>query len=81
MSRLSQELQNPSLIFQICMESTLKEIRGNVSLRDYFLVFGTTQDQFDKRMLAVKSRLREKNFTINDKKSNLKPIVSASFLR
>ena len=31
-------------------------------------------------MLAVKSRLREKNFTINEKKSNSKPVSSVSFL-
>ena len=31
-------------------------------------------------MLAVKSRLREKNFTINEKKSNSKPVDSVSFL-
>ena len=31
-------------------------------------------------MLAVKSRLREKNFTINEKKSNSKAVDSVSFL-
>ena len=31
-------------------------------------------------MLAVISRLREKNFTINEKKSNSKPVNSVSFL-
>ena len=31
-------------------------------------------------MLAVKSRLREKNFTINEKKSNSKRVSSVSFL-
>ena len=31
-------------------------------------------------MLAVKSRLREKKFTINEKKSNSKPVSSLSFL-
>ena len=31
-------------------------------------------------MLAVKSRLRVKNFTINEKKSNSKPVDSVSFL-
>ena len=34
----------------------------------------------EKRMLAVKSRLREKNFTINQKKSNSEPVDSVSFL-
>ena len=31
-------------------------------------------------MLAVRSRLREKHFTINEKKSNSKPVDSVSFL-
>ena len=43
-------------------------------------MYGTTKEQFDKRTLAVKSRLREKNFTINEKKSNSKPVDSISFL-
>ena len=44
------------------------------------LVYGTTKEQFEKRVLAVKSRLREKSFTINEKKSNSKPVDSVSFL-
>ena len=47
---------------------------------DDVLVYETTKEQFDKRMLAVISRLREKNFTINEKKSNSKPVTSVSFL-
>ena len=31
------------------------------------LVYGITKEQFDKKMLAVKSRQREKNFTIREK--------------
>ena len=48
--------------------------------QDDVLVYGTTKEQFDKRMLAVKSQLREKNFTINEKKSNSEPDDSVSFL-
>ena len=48
--------------------------------QDDVLVYGDTKEQFDKRMLAVKSRLREKNFNINEKKSNSKPVDSVSFL-
>ena len=48
--------------------------------QDDVLVYGTTKEQFDKRMLAVKSRLHEKNFTINEKQSNSKPVDSVSFL-
>ena len=44
------------------------------------MVYGTTKEQFDKRLLAVKCRLREKNFTNNEKKSNSKPVDTVSFL-
>ena len=58
----------------------LKGIKGVVIFQDDVLVYGTTKDQYNKRMLAVKSRLREKNFTINEKKSNSKPVSSVNFL-
>ena len=66
--------------FQNCIESTLKGIKGVVIFHDVLLVYGTTKEQFDKRMLEVKSPLREKNFTFNEKKSNSKPVDSVSFL-
>ena len=75
--RLPQGLKNSSSIFHYCIESTLKGIKGVVSFQDHVLVYGTTKEQFDKRMLAVK---REKNYTINEKKSNSKPVDSVSFL-
>ena len=80
MCRLPQGLKNSSSIFQNCIESTLKGIKGVVIFQDDLLVYGTTKDQYEKRMLAVKSRLHEKNFTINEKKSNSKPVSSVSFL-
>ena len=80
MCRLHQGLKNSSSTFQKCIESTLKGIKGVVIFQDDVLVYGTTKEQFDKRMLAVKSRLREKNFTIDEKKSNSKPVDSVSFL-
>ena len=80
MCRLPQGLKNSSSIFQNCIESTLKGIKGVVIFQDDVFVYGTTKEQFDKRMLAVKSRLREKHFTINEKKSNSKPVDSVSFL-
>ena len=80
MCRLPQGLKNSSSIFQNCIKSTLKGIKGVVIFQDDVLVYGTTEEQFDKRMLAVKSRLREKNFTINKKKSNSNPVDSVSFL-
>ena len=80
MCQLPQGLKNSSSIFQNCIESTLKGIKGVVIFQDDVLVYGTNKEQFDKRMLAVKSRLREKNFTTNEKKSNSKPVNSVSFL-
>ena len=32
--------------------------------QDDVLVYGTTKEQFDRGMLAVKSQLREKNFLL-----------------
>ena len=80
MCRLPEGLKNSSSIFQNCIESTLKGIKGVVIFQDGVLVYGTTKDQYAKRILAVKSRLREKNFTIHEKKSNSKPVSSVSFL-
>ena len=80
MCRLPQGLKNSSSIFRNCIESTLKGIKGVVIFQDDVLVYGTTKNQYEKQMVAVKSRLREKNFTINEKKSNSKPLSSVSFL-
>ena len=80
MCRLSQGLKNSSLIFQKCTESILKGIKDLVIFQDDVLVYGATKDQYEKRMRAVKIRLNEKNFTINEKKSNSKPVSSVSFL-
>ena len=43
---------------------------------DDVLFYGATKEQCVKIMLAVKSRLREKNFTNNEKKINSKPVDS-----
>ena len=80
MCRIPQGLKNSSSIFQNCIQSTLKGIKGVVIFQDDVLVYETTKEQFDRRMLAVKSRQREKNFTINEKKFNSKPVNSVSFL-
>ena len=80
MCRPPQGLKNSSSVFQNCIESTLKGIKGVLIFQDDVLVYGTIKEQFDKRMLAVRSRLREKNFTTNEKKSISKPVDSVSFL-
>ena len=48
--------------FQKCIESTIKGITEVLIFQDDVLVYGTTKEHFDKRMLAVKSRLPEKIF-------------------
>ena len=80
MCRLPQGLKNSSSIFQNCIESTLIGIKGVVIFQDDVLVYGKTKDRYEKPMLAVRSRLREKSVTINEKKSNSKPVSSVSFL-
>ena len=80
MCRLPQGLKNSSSIFQNCIESTLKGIKGVFIFQDDILVHVTTKDQYEKRMLAVKSRLFKKSFTINGKKSNSTQVSSVSFL-
>ena len=74
MCRLPQGIKNSSSIFRNCIGSTLKGIKGVVIFQDDILVYGTTKVQNEKRMLAVRSQLPEKNFTINEKKSNSKPV-------
>ena len=76
MSRLPQAFKNSNSIFQNCIKSTLKGIRSVVIFQDDVLVYRTTKEQFDKRMHAVMSRLREKNFTINQKKLNSKQSIA-----
>ena len=51
-----------------------------VIFQDNVLVYGTTKDPYEKRMLAVKSRPQEKNVLNNEKKFNSKQVSSVSFL-
>ena len=80
MCKLPQGLNNSSSIFQNRIEPTLKGIKGVVIFQNDVLVDGTTKDQYEERRLAVDSRLFEKKFTINEKKSNSKTVSSVSFL-
>ena len=80
MYRLPRGFKNSSSIFQSWIESTLKRIKGVLIFQDDLLVYGTTEEQYEKRMLGVKSQLCEKNFTLNGRKTNAKPVSSVSFL-
>ena len=53
-------IENSSSIFQNCIESKLKGIKVVVTFLKKVLAYKNTKEKFDKRMLAVKSRLREK---------------------
>ena len=77
---LHQGSNNTPSISQKGIESTLKRIQGVVIFEDDVLVNRNTKEQFDKRMVAAKSRPREKSFKINEKKSNSKPFNNAIFL-
>ena len=52
-----------------CLKLTLKGVKSVVIFQDNSTVYGTIKEQFDKRMLSGKIQLREKNFTINWKKT------------
>ena len=82
MCLLPQRLKNSSSILQNCIESTLKGSNGVVIFQDDVLVYGTTNSSPTRERLSnlVKSQLREKNFSINEKKSNSKQVDSVSFL-
>ena len=55
-------------------------IKGSVIFQADVLSYGTTKEQYEKRMLAVNSRLSEINFTIHKKKSQTQPILCVNFL-
>ena len=65
MCRVPQGLKNSSSLFQNCIESQLKRIKFVLIFEDDVLVYGISKEQFNKRMLAVRTRLREENFAIN----------------
>ena len=79
MCRLPQALKNSSSIFQTCIESTLKGIKSVVIFQDDLLVYGTTKEQFDMRMIAVKSQLCDKNVTINEKSLTQNQSIALTF--
>ena len=66
-----RSLLQGSSIFQNCVELILKGAKFVAIIQDCVLVYGTTKEQYKKWMLAVKIRLLEKNFTINEQKLQL----------
>lgn len=68
MNRLQMGMKNASAIFQRTMESILKDIKGLLIYQDDIAVFASDMPTLEKRLNAVKNRLREKNVAINHSK-------------
>jgi hypothetical protein len=68
-NRLQMGMKNSSAIFQRAMEQILADIKGILIYQDDVLVFAENEVALQKRLHAVKTRLREKRITINEEKS------------
>jgi transposase InsO family protein len=66
--RLQMGMKNASFIFQRTMENILHDIKGVLIYQDDVLVFAENSSALNKRLQAVKTRLHEKNVTINEDK-------------
>lgn len=55
-------------VFQSFMEEVLLRIKGCMVMLDDIIVYGRNQNEHDERVNEVKSRLRQNNLTLNDKK-------------
>ena len=67
-NRLQMGMKNSSAIFQRTMEGTLKDLKGVIVYQDDMVVCAENCDTLKKRLEAVKTRLREKNVTLNETK-------------
>ena len=74
--RLPQGLKNLSLIFQDCIQSTLKVIKGVVIFQDNVSVCGTTKEEFDRRVFAVRVDYMRNTLLLKRKKFNSKLVDS-----
>ena len=69
MNRLTMGMKNAASIFQKVMEGVLSDIKGILIYQDDIAIFAENMESLEKRLKAVKTRLREKNITINEEKS------------
>ena len=67
-TRLMMGMKNASAIFQRALEQVLKGLIC-IIFQDDVLVWGHTESQLQKRLRAVRDRLKDKGFTINEDKS------------
>ena len=68
LNRLQMGMKNASAIFQRCVELVLKGIQNVIVYQDDIMIFADSATQLKKRLIEVKKRLREHNFTLNDDK-------------
>ena len=68
-NRLQMGMKNASAIFQRVMEQVLSDIKGLIIYQDDVLVYADNESTLQKRLKAVKTRLAEKQITINEEKS------------
>ena len=80
MCRLLQGLLSSSSIFQNCIESTFKGIKCVVIFQDDVLVYWNNKGSIRETNACSRVDYVKKKFTINEKKSNSKPVSSVSFL-
>ena len=66
--RLQMGMKNSAAIFQRVIEQALHGLDGVLVYQDDVAVYGETEAQRDKRVLAVRTRLRERGFTLNEEK-------------
>ena len=63
-------IASASEIFTEKIREMLSDIPGQVNMTDDILVFGKTEEEHHKSLMAVLKRLEEKGFTIHKKKSD-----------
>ena len=68
-NRLQMGMKNSQAIFQRAMESILSDLKGVIVYHDDILIYADNSESLEKRLKAVKTRLREKHVTINEAKS------------
>jgi len=72
-------MKNASSIFQRCIETVLKGIKGIVVYQDDVLICADTDNQLKRQIKQVMERLRENNVTVNAEKC-VRPTSSLKFL-
>ena len=66
--RLNFGISSAAEIFQNVIRETLEGIDGAINISDDILVFGKNQEEHDRNLRAVFTRLREKGLTLNKNK-------------